>query len=46
MTPRHGPGAARAWALHRRRARMAPETAWRVGVSGGKFRLDGLQSQS
>jgi len=45
MTPRHGPGAARAWALHRRRARMAPEAAWRVGVSGGKFRLDGpLQS--
>ena len=40
MTPRHGPTGHREWALHRRRARMAPEASWRVGVSGGTFRLD------
>lgn len=45
MTPRHGAGGMRAWALHRRRARMAPEAAWRVGVSGGRFRLDGPHPQ-
>lgn len=45
MTPRHGPLGARAWALHRRRARMAPEKAWDVGIKGGRFELKGpLQS--
>lgn len=39
MLPRHGACGARRWALHRRRARMAPEKSWRVGVSGGRFAL-------
>jgi len=39
MAPRHGACGARSWALHRRRARMAPEKSWTVGMSGGRFAL-------
>lgn len=39
MTPRHGAAGARGWALHRRRARMAPEKGWQVGFAGGRFAL-------
>lgn len=41
MAPRHGPAGHREWALHRRRARMAPEASWRVGLRGGRFALEG-----
>lgn len=41
MAPRHGAAGARAWALHRRRARMAPEKSWGVGLNAGRFALTG-----
>lgn len=42
MAPRHGPAGRRAWALHRRRARMAPEASWHVGITGKGFEVQGI----
>lgn len=39
MTPDHGPMGRRAWQLDRRRARMAPEATWQVGMNGARFAL-------
>ncbi|MEO1195751.1 MAG: hypothetical protein AAFX45_06220 [Pseudomonadota bacterium] len=39
MAHSHAAAGARTWALHRRRARMAPEASWQVGITGKTFAL-------